>query len=83
MIRVNSMMLTKTSTPPELQLKVEHWYPCHFRKLLNIAVRVGVFIYEIFDMRDAFTFLSFACLTLIVTFPNQYFILPLLLNFLE
>ena len=32
---------------------------------------------------DAFHFLLFACLTLIVTSPNQYFILLLLVNFLE
>ena len=69
--------------PPVLQLKVEH-SGTHVTFLnLDITVNDGVFIYKHFDKGDAFPFLSFACHTLIVTFPNQYFILLLLANFLE
>ena len=40
-------------------------------------------VYKLFDKRDTFHFLLFACLTLIVTSPNQYFILLLFGEFLR
>ena len=67
--------------PPELQPNVEHSGTHATFLNLDITVRDGVFVYKLFDKRDALVFLLFACLTLIVTSPNQYFIL--LLNFSE
>ena len=68
---------------PELQLKVEHSGSHGTFLNLDIPVKDGAFFYKHFDKRDEFRFLSFACLTVIVTSPNQYFILLLLVNSLE
>ena len=67
--------------PPELQPKVER-YVTHATFLnVDTTVKDGVFICKLFDKRDAFPFYSFAYFTLIVTSPNQHFLLLLLLNF--
>ena len=69
--------------PPELQLKIEQ-FGTHATFLnLHITEKYGVFVYKLFDKHDAFSFLSFACLTMTVTSLNQYFLLLLLVNFLE
>ena len=60
--------------PPELQLKVEHSGTYGTFLSFDMMVKDGVFIYKLFDKWDAFPFLLFACFTLIVTSPNQYFI---------
>ena len=54
MMGVYSMMFTKTSIPPELQVKVEH-SGTHFT-FLNLDIKDGVFIYKLFDKCDAFPF---------------------------
>ena len=69
--------------PPELQTKAEHFGTHAIFLNLDITAKDGVFIYKLFDKPAAFPFLLFACLTLILTCPNQYFILFLLINFLE
>ena len=69
--------------PTELQLKVEHSGTHATFLNLDITVKNGVFIYKLIDKRDAFLFLSFACLTFMITSPNQYFTLLFLVNFLE
>ena len=43
--------------PPELQLKVEHSGTHATFLNLDITVKDGVFIYKLFDKRDAFPFL--------------------------
>ena len=68
---------------PELQLKVEHSGTHSTFLNLDIMGKDGVFVYKLFNKRDTFPFLWFSCLTLIVTSPNQCFILLLLVNFLE
>ena len=67
--------------PPEFQLKVEHSDTHAIFLNSDITVKDEVFVYKLFDQHDAFPFLSSACLTLIATSPNQYFILPLLVTF--
>ena len=73
-----------TKTPPELQLKVEHSGK-HLTFLnLDMTIKDGVFIYQLFDKRDAFPFFI-VCMPYIDSsnIPNQYFVLLLLVNFLE
>ena len=60
--------------PPKLQLKVERSGTHAFLLNLDIRVKDGVSVYKFFDKRDAFPFLSFAYLTLIVTFPCNIYI---------
>ena len=48
-----------------------------------MTVKDRVFVYKLFDKLDALPFSSFACLTLIVAFPNQYFILLIVGEFLR
>ena len=73
----------KETYSPVLRLKVEH--SGTHATLLNLCINVKaeVHVYKLFDKRNVFPFISFACLTLLVTSPNQYFILLLLVNFLE
>ena len=65
--------------PPELQLKVEHSGTYATFLNLDITLKDGVFLIRVMLS----LFLSFACFTLIVISQNQYFILLLLMNFLE
>ena len=46
----------KKICPPELQLKVEHSGTNATFLNLDITVKDGVFIYKLFDKRDAFPF---------------------------
>ena len=68
---------------PEPQLKIENSGTHAAFLNLDITVKDGVFIYKLFDKRDAFPFFIVRMHTLIVTSPNQNFTLLLLVNFLE
>ena len=57
--------------PPKLQLKVQHSGTHAFFLNLDIRVKDGVCVYKFFDKHDAFPFLSFAYLTLMVTSPSN------------
>ena len=69
--------------PPELKMKVEHSGTHATFLNLDIMVKDGVFIYKPFDKRDAFPFFIVCMPYIDVTSPNQYFILLLLVNFIE
>ena len=56
--------------PSELQLKVEHSGTHATFLNLNVTVKDGEFVYKLFGKRDAFPFLLFVWLILIVTFLN-------------
>ena len=68
---------------PELQLKVENSGTHATFLSSDITVKDVVFVYKLLDKLDALPFLSFASFRMIVTSPNQCFILFLLVNFLE
>ena len=69
--------------PPEFQLKVEHSGTHGTFLHLDITVKMECSFINFLISVVFFHFLSFTCLTLIVTPPNQYFIRLLLVNFLE
>ena len=78
------LLFRKTSIyPPELQLKVEHLkYSYHFLKLRNHC-KDEVFIYNVFDKRDAFLIFIVRMLYIDSNIPKLIFFLLLLVNFLE
>ena len=66
--------LYKDIYPNELELKVE-LSGSHASFLnLDITIKEGLFVYKLFDKRDAFPFLSFVCLTSPATF--RFLFLP-------
>ena len=58
-------------------------HPATHATFLDITVKGRVVVYKLFDKLNVFPFLWFTCLALIVTFPNQYVILLLLVNVIE
>ena len=78
------LLFRKTSIYlPELQLKVEHLkYSYHFLKLRNHC-KDEVFIYNVFDKRDAFLIFIVRMLYIDSNIPKLIFFLLLLVNFLE
>ena len=64
----------------ELKLKAEHSGAYATSLNLDITVKGGVLIYKLLKSIILLPFLSFACLTLILTFQNRYFILIFLMT---
>ena len=64
----------------ELKLKAEHSGAYATSLNLDITVKGGVLIYKLLISIILLPFLSFACLTLILTFQNRYFILIFLMT---
>ena len=73
----------KTIYPPELQLKVEHSGTHATFLNLDITVKNGVFIYKIFDKRDAFPFFIIRMTYIARNMPKSIFYSALVGEFLR
>ena len=69
--------------PPELELKIEHQGGHATFLDLDITIKDGIFVYKLFDKRDAFHFSLFVCHISRVTFQVVFSMVPYFQKFFE